>query len=993
MNRRSTGRWHALLLAAMLLGFLLRMAGLGTQSLWYDEGVTAAVSQQRLADLTRWTADDIQPPLYYLLLNPWTRVMGASEWALRFPSVVAGVLGLALLYALARRLWLGQLLIARGLPGVAGAPTGPAHGAAPRQKLAGSYDTPHDPQQADGPPGALGSTAANSWVAPRVPWLTVFLAAIAPQWVYYSQEARNYTLLTCLGMVCAYLLLRVIGTPRTRRRRALWVALVIAALAALYTHYFALFLLAALALFYAVIWWCDRGQRRLRAIEGLLAAAAVVIGYLFWLPFLLTRFQVDTSYWQGTLKLGESLRHLIINSTMGAPEMVLEPVAVGLLLVWAGVALAALAGIWQTLRQPATPRHAWLRILFAVLYLVVPVACVLLLAYSTPKFNPRYTMLATSALFLLLGLGLGQPRLRALSHVPYPQLAVLAIVATSALALRNWYVDPVYAKADWRGVAQVVRAQIAADEAVVLVSGHAAPVWQYYAPDIPTLRLPNIDVLDVNQVLGYDAATALQTGLAGKTGAWLVTWQDDVVDPVGFAADLLGRAGRELPQPQHFQQVGLRHFALPTVSTFSSEPPVESPVHANFDNLVELLGWRMESCPQPPCALRLDWQALRPGLPDLKLAGEVVDAQGHVWARVPDQRLVNYQYPTTRWPAQHPVFGHITLPWWQGTPPGTYDLNLRVYAEGDAAARNVLDAAGNPQGQAVRLPGIEVTRTVTTGLSGPAAPAGAITSPSGNSTRLTTGVSLLEYWLAPAIAEPGQPLDLTVRYQLTPPYAEGGWQMQWHDPEGRPAASMTTVSTDHTGTDQPYVALAQLSPRVPVTATAGTGTLQLTRLDATGVPVGDVVEIPVQVRAGQRSFDLPVLDRPVNANFAGQLLLAGVLLPTNTAAPGAILPVTLIWQTIDPPESDLTAFVQLLDASGRLVAQAPDMPPADRPTSAWLPGEVVSSTYTLTLPADLAPGTYQVIAGLYDAQAAGMPRLRLVPGGAGHAVVGELAIP
>jgi hypothetical protein len=103
--------------------------------------------------------------------------------------------------------------------------------------------------------------------------------------------------------------------------------------------------------------------------------------------------------------------------------------------------------------------------------------------------------------------------------------------------------------------------------------------------------------------------------------------------------------------------------------------------------------------------------------------------------------------------------------------------------------------------------------------------------------------------------------------------------------------------------------------------------------------------------------------------------------------------VTLVWQTIEPPERDLTGFVQLLAADGRLVAQAPDRPPATRPTRAWLPGEVVSSIYTLTLPADLAPGTYQVIAGLYDAQTAGMPRLRLVPDGGDHAILGSIVIP
>ncbi|MGB3220166.1 MAG: glycosyltransferase family 39 protein, partial [Anaerolineae bacterium] len=95
--------WPVLLL--LLLALALRLHRLAGPSLWYDEGVTAAISQRNLADLARWTADDIQPPLYYVLVAGWTRLAGASEWALRFPSVAAGLLTLPLLLALQRRLW------------------------------------------------------------------------------------------------------------------------------------------------------------------------------------------------------------------------------------------------------------------------------------------------------------------------------------------------------------------------------------------------------------------------------------------------------------------------------------------------------------------------------------------------------------------------------------------------------------------------------------------------------------------------------------------------------------------------------------------------------------------------------------------------------------------------------------------------------------------------------------------------------------------------
>ena len=82
----------------ILIAFALRLALLGEQSLWYDEGVTWLLTQKSLPGLIQWTAADIQPPLYYLL--PWftTRLFGDSEWALRFPSVVFNILTLPVLF-------------------------------------------------------------------------------------------------------------------------------------------------------------------------------------------------------------------------------------------------------------------------------------------------------------------------------------------------------------------------------------------------------------------------------------------------------------------------------------------------------------------------------------------------------------------------------------------------------------------------------------------------------------------------------------------------------------------------------------------------------------------------------------------------------------------------------------------------------------------------------------------------------------------------------
>ena len=59
-------------------------------------------------------------------------------------------------------------------------------------------------------------------------------------------------------------------------------------------------------------------------------------------------------------------------------------------------------------------------------------------------------------------------------------------------------------------------------------------------------------------------------------------------------------------------------------------------------------------------------------------------------------------------------------------------------------------------------------------------------------------------------------------------------------------------------------------------------------------------------------------------------------------------------------------FVQLLDVNRQVAAQRDAMPLAGaRPTTSWLPGEVLTDAYVLEVPAGLACPC-ELIAGLYD---------------------------
>lgn len=101
---RNRGRW--LLVGLVLLGFGLRAYNLGGQELRGDEAFSylfslpppARIAENLLAE------GDPHSPLSYLILHGWMALTGDSEFALRFPSLLAGVLALPLLYQVGRSL-------------------------------------------------------------------------------------------------------------------------------------------------------------------------------------------------------------------------------------------------------------------------------------------------------------------------------------------------------------------------------------------------------------------------------------------------------------------------------------------------------------------------------------------------------------------------------------------------------------------------------------------------------------------------------------------------------------------------------------------------------------------------------------------------------------------------------------------------------------------------------------------------------------------------
>lgn len=146
----------------------------------------------------------------------------------------------------------------------------------------------------------------------------------------------------------------------------------------------------------------------------------------------------------------------------------------------------------------------------------------------------------------------------------------------------------------------------------------------------------------------------------------------------------------------------------------------------------------------------------------------------------------------------------------------------------------------------------------------------------------------------------------------------------------------------------------------------------------TEVAATEVGDWPVQVYVRP-----PAALEPAGSSFANGLQLSGVSVQPDVLVPGDVLAVTMQWAGLAPGASGGAKLsLQLLDASGRLVAQT------DRPLVVPAAGAGPAS-YGIALPETLPPGAYRLILAIYNPAEPGAPRW-LTSAGRDHVDLGPL---
>ncbi len=608
-----------LLLAILLLAACLRFYRLDTQSFWNDEGNSARIAERTPGLIIAGAAGDIHPPGYYLLLHYWRAMFGQSEFALRSLSVVAGVALVAFTYLMGRRLF--------------------------------------------------GET---------VGLMAAFLGAISPFAIYYSQEARMYTLLAALSAASTYLLIYFLANaekPDFHKRsdasaatKTWFLIYVFTSAAGLYVQYsFPFVLFVHNATF--VLWWLTIARRSTKPWRWLaLWAGAQVAVVILYLPWLYTAIKSVTGWSSAgqAYELGAALLNVLRTLTVGITLPVGDATAA---LASAGVLL--LAGLFTSTR-----RMERFNVASITIYLLLPIT--LIFAFDLYKSTwLKFLVVILPPFHLLLALGIKNlTQLLTRNWQLAVRLLLLAVCSLLIVpSLHKLYFDPAYARDDYRQIAADVAALSRhcdaprhCDDAVILNAPNQWEVFTYYYPGKDVYPAPYRPGLN-------GVETFLSPLVEQYQQLFVLYWGDAESDPQRFVE--AGLADRAYKVSDHWY--GPVRLAIYGVAPLPGEPTIA--LDAHFGETIRLDGYALAGDSFGPgdiLPVTMFWETQTPIIERYKVTVQLLDGAGQLVAQH-DTEPGDGIKPTTTWEPGHGLADRygVSLP--LDLPPGRYTLIVGLY--------------------------------------------------------------------------------------------------------------------------------------------------------------------------------------------------------------------------------------------------------------------------------------------------------------------------
>jgi mannosyltransferase len=400
-------RNDALILAFLTLaGAGLRLFHLGAKSLWLDEPATVAIARMSWPQFRAvwWHGEASFQSVYFLLMHGWLR-WGNSEAWIRLPSAIFGIAAIPVTYFVAR-------------------------------KLIG-----HGP--------ALASAA---------------LLAFSTTHVYYSQDARTYTMTILLVLLSSWFFVQAVERDREKD----WLLWTIFSLLAVYGHYFASLVMVAQA--GSLFFYKKPAPWKRMVLHALIILALAMPGMTYV-------FRTSHEFLTGALNVKptpKQLLHMALFLGGSGEKLVLATI------LWVAAAMA----IWRERLRRDQDDIFW-RGMLVISWTVVPIFLVALVSLHYPVFVQRYMIFSLPAALMLAG--------RGMTALPKRNLGLWLVVLLCAASIVNIVRGYYKPREDWRSATDAIITSAAPGDALLIYPFYARPGFDYYydlrRQNAPALRV------------------------------------------------------------------------------------------------------------------------------------------------------------------------------------------------------------------------------------------------------------------------------------------------------------------------------------------------------------------------------------------------------------------------------------------------------------------------------------------------------------------------
>lgn len=425
----------------LIIATLLRLINLGAESIWIDEATSLYHAQESFMGNIKWVASDTNLPLYNIFLWQWIRLFGISEIAIRSLSVIFGIMSVFMIYLLGKRLFSKKIGI-----------------------------------------------------------LSAIFLSISSAHLYYSQEARSYSLFIFLSLLSTYFFYNYLTEKKGR------LFYVITTILMIYTHIFSVFVILIQNLFLIY----KQRKRLKQLIEWFILQLIIILSFLPWLPILLFQVSgIQDNFW------------------ITKPDIIF---VFKTFLEFSGNIISLIISIvliyFLVIRLTQLDIREKENLVFLLLLIFLPIS--LIYIYSrifTPMYVNRYFLFALPAFFILISF--------MSSLVKHKKLAkFIVIILIISMLFSSVYVLFIKSKPDWRKVNDFFKENLEDNDTIFIQPTYQVePFTYYFHRDCFINNLYYCKTKPNNYFTIEDESGLINKGLFLKNHVWLLRSYPEYNEP------------------------------------------------------------------------------------------------------------------------------------------------------------------------------------------------------------------------------------------------------------------------------------------------------------------------------------------------------------------------------------------------------------------------------------------------------------------------------